>query len=168
MLKVWITYRDKKNFDATGRRCQKVLTVQCEHNSNRRCVSCDTMRYNDSFTKKYNSKCPAIKKQIVVRENDRWFNGELLKAKRLRRRLEDNWRKKRTPQSRALYVRARNDYNALVERVKRDYYNNESETMNDSKKRHKRLDDLLGLKKRSYLIVLVLKILLNSSIIRLM
>ena len=74
-----------------------------------------------------------------------------MKAKRLRRRLEDNWRKKRTPQTRALYVRARNDYNALVERVKRDYYNNESETMNDSKKRHKRLDDLLGLKKERIL-----------------
>ena len=74
-----------------------------------------------------------------------------MEAKRLRRKLENRWKRRKTPQSRASYVRVRNDYNALVERTKRDYYNNECKNMKDSKKLHKRLDDLLGLKKERIL-----------------
>ena len=156
VLKVWITYRDKKNFDATEFIEESIMnmsdsTVQCEHNSNGKCVSCYTEQFKSSFARKYDSKCPIIKKQIVVRENARWFNSELLDAKRLRRKLEYKWKRTRTPQSRASYVRARNDYNALVERTKRDYYNNECKNTKDSKRLHKRLDELLGIRKEKIL-----------------
>ena len=125
ILKIWITYRDKKNFDATGFIEESITDMsegifQCEHNPDGRCAGCHAERFNNSFNRKYNDTCPVIKKQIAVRENSKWYNSELLEAKRLKRKLEDRWRRKRTPQSRDSYARARNDYNVLLERTKRD------------------------------------------------
>ena len=156
ILKKWITYRDKKNFNAAefiedSIKDMTENSIQCEHNSNGICVNCYTMHFKVSFTKKYNSKCPVINKQIMVRENDRWFNSELLEAKRLRRKMEDRWKRLRTPQSRAAYTKVRNSYNNLVEKTKRNYYNNECKNMKDMKKLHKKLDDLLGLRKEKIL-----------------
>ena len=156
IIKKWITYRDKKNFDVAEFIEESMMDmsesiVQCEHKSNEICVNCYTVQFKRSFTRKYNMKCPVIKKQIVVRENDRWFNSELLEAKRLRRKMENRWKRAKTPQSRALYTKARNDYNALVERTKRNYYNNECKNMKDTKELHKKLDDLLGLRKEKIL-----------------
>ena len=125
--------------------------IWCEHRLNETCTSCYTVRYKGSFGRKYDTKCPKINKQIVVRENSRWYNNELLEAKRLRRKMEDRWKRGRTPQLRALYTKARNDYNALIEKTKKNYYNNECKKKNDMKKLHIELDDMLGIKKEKIL-----------------
>ena len=150
VLKVWITYRDKKNFDAVEfieKSVQDISesTAHCEHVSNGRCVTCQTVVYKDKFAGNYDNECPVIKKQIVVRENGKWYNSELLEAKRLRRKMEDRWRRRRTTESRTSYIRVRNDYNALIERTKREYYRNVGTNENN------KLDDLLGLRKEKIL-----------------
>ena len=156
VLRKWITYRDKENFDVVNFIDEGILemvdtNMQCEHNLNETCASCYSIRFKESFGRKYDSKCPVIRKQIVVRENVKWFNSELQKAKKMRRKMEDRWKRTRSLQSRALYNRARNDYNALIEKTKRNFYNNECKKMNNMKDLHRELDDLLGLKKEKIL-----------------
>ena len=151
-LKKWITYREKRNFDAENfievsvadMSCEN---IQCEHMVDGTCVGCYTKTYNNSFGKTYDTMCPMKRKQIVVHENVKWFNSELLKAKRLRRKMENRWRRAKSAQARASYNKARNDYNTLIEKTKRKFYNNESQKTNNMRKFHKTLDDLLGLKK---------------------
>ena len=156
VLRKWITYRDKKQFDAANFIDESTIEMsdmgrRCEHNQNERCASCYSKNFNEIFSKKYDSKCPIISKQIVVHENAKWFNSELLSAKRMRRKFENRWKRARSPRSRALYTKARNDYNALLEKTKRNFYNSECRKMNDVKKKHRELDDLLGLKKEKIL-----------------
>ena len=96
-------------------------------------------------------KCPIVEKQMVVRDNAKWFNKELLEAKRKRRKLEKRWKREKNRESRALYNTARNDYNTLIEKTKRKYYNNELKNTKDPRMLNKNLDDLLRLKKEKVL-----------------
>ena len=62
------------------------------------------------------------KADIVIRDNAKWFNKELLEAKRKRRKFEERWKRTKNREPRALYNKARNDYNTLIEKTKRKYY----------------------------------------------
>ena len=88
---------------------------------------------------------------MVVRDNAKWFNKELLEAKRKIRKLEERWKRAKSRESRALYNKARNDYNTLIEKTKRKYYNNVLKNNKDPRMLKKNLDDLLGLKKEKVL-----------------
>ena len=59
-----------------------------------------------------------MEKQIVIRDNAKWFNKELLEAKRKRRKFEERWKRAKNRESRALYNKARNDYSTLIEKTK--------------------------------------------------
>ena len=93
-MKKWITYREKENFDAKNFIEDSAVVMsgecmRCEHIVNETCVGCYVEKYNYSFGKTYDAKCPIKRKQIVVHEKVRWYNSELLKAKRLRRKMVD-------------------------------------------------------------------------------
>ena len=92
-----------------------------------------------------------MEKQIVIRDNAKWFNKELLEAKRKRRKFEERWKRTKNRESRALYNKARNDYNTLIEKTKRKYYNNALKNNKDPRMLNKNLDDLIGLKKEKVL-----------------
>ena len=87
----------------------------------------------------------------MIRDNVKWFNKELLEAKRKRRKLEGRWKRAKNRESRTLYNRARNDYNTLTEKTKRNYYNNELKSIKDPRMLNKNLDGLIGLKKEKVL-----------------
>ena len=87
----------------------------------------------------------------MIRDNAKWFNKELLEAKRKRRKFEERWKRTKNRESRALYNKARNDYNTLIEKTKRKYYNNALKNNKDPRMLNKNLDDLIGLKKEKVL-----------------
>ena len=83
----------------------------------------------------------------MIRDNAEWFNKELLKAKRKRRKLEERWKREKNRESRALYNKGRNDFDTLIEKTKRNYYSNALKNNKDPRMLNKNLNDLLGLKK---------------------
>ena len=108
-------------------------------------------RVKEVFNVNYSEKCPIVEKQIVIRDNAKWFNKELSEAKRKRRKFEDRWKRAKNRESRALYNKARNDYNTLIEKTKRNYYNNALKNNKDLRMLSKNLDGLIGLKKEKVL-----------------
>ena len=87
----------------------------------------------------------------MIRDNAKWFNKELLEAKRKRRKFEERWKRATNRESRALYNKARNDYNTLIEKTKINCYNNALKNNKDPRMLNKNLDDLIGLKKEKVL-----------------
>ena len=65
----------------------------------------------------------------MIKDNAKWFNKESLEAKRKRRKFEERWKRTKNRESRALYNKARNDYNTLIAKTKRKYYNNTLKTI---------------------------------------
>lgn len=41
------------------------------------CVSCFTFYSQSILASSYNDKCPEVTRQIIVKENAKWFNSEL-------------------------------------------------------------------------------------------
>ena len=115
------------------------------------CVNCYVKKSKEVFSENYSEKCPIVEKQIVIRDNAKWFNKELLEAKRKRRKFEERWKRTKNRESRALYNKARHDYNTLIEKTKRKYYNNVLKNNKDPRMLNKNLDDLIGLKKEKVL-----------------
>ena len=135
---VWmkkIICRDKTRFDAekfiedsTVKIRSKNVRCECTPNilngSHNHCVNCYVRKSKKVFSINYSEKCLIVEKQIVIRDNAKWFNKELLEAKRKLRKLEERWKRAMNRKSRALYNKARNDYNNIIEKTKRKYYNN--------------------------------------------
>ena len=94
-----------------------------------------------------------MEKQIVIIDNAKWFNKELLETKRKRRKFEERWKRAKNRESRALLNKARNDYNTLVEKTQRKYYNNalKKQYKSENVEQDPLLDDLIGLKKEKVL-----------------
>ena len=88
---------------------------------------------------------------MAVRNNAKWFNKELFEAKRKRRKLEERWKRANNRKSKALYNKARNDHNTLIEKTKRKYYNNALKNNKDPGKLNMNFNDLLGLKNKKVL-----------------
>ena len=97
-----ITYRNKTNFDAEKFIDDSVNEIRetdlnCECNpqniqtGDQICVSCTTDHRLNILSSNYNNTCPEVTKQIVVRENAKWFNRELHEAKKEKRRMEDKY-----------------------------------------------------------------------------
>ena len=136
MLKT-ITYRNTTNFDATefidksskeireiNLRCKCNLGKNCTNEQ--RCVNCYTSDSKEIFVLNYNDRCPEVTKQIKVRENTKWYNNELRKLKKNKRKTEDKWKRSLRSKSQEnwlLYKIARNEYNDLIEKTKKEYYN---------------------------------------------
>ena len=161
VVKKTITYRNKNNFDAETYIDESIKKIdenrrKCKCISENRqideetCVSCYTASRKNILAMNYNDICPEINKQIIIKENAKWFNSELREAKKKKRRLEDKWKRSNRLNKNKnweVYKTARNQYYALIEKTKRIYYNKEINETNNPRKIHACLDDLLGLKK---------------------
>ena len=98
VLRKKIICRDKTEFDAEkfiedstvkirseDVRCECTPTILSgNHNP---CVNCYVRKSKEVFSVNYDEKCPIVEKQIVIRDNARWFNKELLEAKRKKRKI---------------------------------------------------------------------------------
>ena len=155
-----ITYRDKKNFNAEkfiedSVKLIEDTCVNCECNSNDRseniCVNCTNDSSKKILASKYDETCPVLTKQIVIREKSRWFNNELLEAKKRRRKMEGRWKRAKTSENWLLYTTARNSYNQMVEKCKKKYFTELFAENKNTKIMHSNLDDLLGVKKERVL-----------------
>ena len=155
VLRKKIICRDKTGFDAEKFIEDSIVKirsedVRCECTPNilrgnhGPCVNCYVRKSKEVFSENYSEKCPIVEKQIVIRDNAKWFNKELLEAKRKRRNFEERWKRTKNRESRALYNKARNDYNTLIEKTKRKYYNNALKNNKNPRMLNKNLDDLIG------------------------
>ena len=95
----------------------------------------------------YNKKIKTIREH----EKSKWFNNELRAAKKCRRHMEDKWKRNKTAENWNNYKQVRNKYYTLVEENKKKYYNETFKKTKDSKEIHKKLEELLGLKKEKVL-----------------
>ena len=152
-----IKYRNKSEFDANKliRDCvsdinDMIVVCDCQtdkvHETGTECVSCYSKLSKNIMATTYDQCCPMVEKDIVIRDSSKWYTSELKKAKRERRRLEKRWNRKKTDESRERYVRARNDYNTLVEKTKKIHYLMVFRASSDSRTSHRTLDELLGIK----------------------
>jgi hypothetical protein len=92
--------------------------------------------------------CPVIKKEITECDFCPWYNSDIKKAKRKRRKAETIWRQNKTCVSRAEYLYQRNSVNRLIDHAKRDYYYGKiSECGGDYKKLYLLVNNLLGKRK---------------------
>ena len=93
VLRKKIIYRDKTGFDtekfiedSTVKIRSGDVRCECTPNilsgSHNPCVNCYIRKSKEVFSVNYSEKCPIVEKQIVIRSNAKWFNKELLKAKR--------------------------------------------------------------------------------------
>ena len=154
-----ISFRDKKSLrpDVVITKIISVIDNNknelCLHNIHvNECVMCYTKLYNDTSKKEYDTACPMIEKEIVVKDRAPWFNSEIRLAKREKRRAEYIWRRRRTNSTRNAYSEARNRYNSCIKQRKRDYFTNKiRDAGNDMNKLYLILDNLTGCKKKKKL-----------------
>ena len=103
-LRKKIIFRDKTWFDAekfiedsTVKIRSEDVRCECTPNilngNNSSCVNCYVRKGKEVFSVNYSEKCPIVEKQIVIRDNAKRFNKELLEAKRKRRKLEERWKR---------------------------------------------------------------------------
>ena len=113
VLRKKIICRDKTGFDAekfTEDSTEKIRRedVRCEctpnilSGSHNPCVNCYVRKSKEVFSVNYSEKCPIVEKQLVIRDNAKWFNKELLEAKRKRRKLKERWKRAKNRESRTL------------------------------------------------------------------
>ena len=164
-VKKKITFRTKRNFDADGfiDECLKDIkkeSFECKCNQvnsqvdNRKCVNCFVENSKNIMASSYNGKCPLVEKQIIIRENAKWFNGELYEAKKMKRKMEDKWKRSKKSDRELLWLQykaARNKYYDMIETNKKKYYNELFKSMKNHKQTQENLDELLGHKKEKIL-----------------
>ena len=154
-----IIFRDKKSLQPDGviRRITDAIINKrnelCPHNTLiKECVKCFTELYNVISKEEYDTACPVIEKEIIVKDNAPWFNSELKTAKREKRRAEYLWRRRRTSSSRRIYIEAKNRYNSRMKQRKSVFYRNKIKDVgNDMNKLYSVLDNLTGHKKKNRL-----------------
>ena len=159
-----ITYRKKTNYNAEKFIEKSVLEIREKRENNnsfcescrslQSCVNCFTRSSKTIMANNYDNICPEETKEIIVRENAKWYNSELREAKKNKRKMEDKWkRSKKSMKSEYwnLFKVARNKYNNLIEKTKREYFSKLFGKKENQKKCHENLNNLLGMKKEKIL-----------------
>ena len=126
-----IYFRNKVGFSAVtfiskiSQNFNEDTAGECVHNDlliKSNCVNRLTNIYNQVIKTKYNNVCPMLEKVINVKDRSPWFYGEILTLKREKRRKECKCRNERSVVAWEDYKNARNHYNDLISRSKRNYY----------------------------------------------
>ena len=109
------------------------------------CCNCLAECYNQTLRGLYVEMCPVVEKEIVVKESEPWFNTTIKLARKKRRWLEREWRKKRTADSRLNYTRSKNEVNRLIRKTKEEFFRSRArESKGDMKKLSALFNNLLG------------------------
>ena len=100
------------------------LNSACAHENQNiiNCVDCLVEKYNNLLKEDYDSRCPLIHKEIVVKENSPWFNGEILNMKRDKRRKEQRWHRLKTNNAYEEFKQAKNRYIYHIKIRKAEFY----------------------------------------------
>lgn len=116
------------------------------------CHECLYDLYNTVTRVEYEKMCPVRTKNVVIKDESPWFNDEILKAKKEKKKKEKLWRRCKTNDARREYNQARNFEKRLIEHRKREFYK-EKTTLAGSNinKLYKVLDNLAGSRKRNKL-----------------
>lgn len=154
-----ITYRSKRNFESqlliTEIKDELLVRKQdiCAHTrQTAECTTCFTSLYNNIARVKYENMCPVLEKQIVIVDSAPWFNADIQRAKRVKKKFERLWRRQQTDEARENFKRARNAENKLIVQRKREYYMIKAgEAGADMSKLYMTLDNLTGNKRKNKL-----------------
>ena len=79
--------------------------------------------YNETLRSVLDIYAPVLSRDIIVRPRAPWFNEDIRKAKRTRRRAETKWRTTRLPADLAAFKKERNCVMNLMNEARRVYYN---------------------------------------------
>ena len=79
--------------------------------------------YNETLRSVLDIYAPVLSRDIIVRPRAPWFNEDIRKAKRTRRRAEKKWRTTRLPADLAAFKKERNCVVNLMNEARRVYYN---------------------------------------------
>ena len=154
-IKKKITFRNKSNMrpDVLISKAMEALALKkteectCKLNGSPKATCCICLAdcYNDTLKTLYEEMCPIVEKEIIISDREPWFNSNIREARKKRRRLESEWRKKRTNESRLNYTKYKNEVNRLIKKRKEEYYRTKAmEGKGDMKKLKSIFDDLLG------------------------
>ena len=116
--------RKWKNFNVTKFEEDLMSCKLCDpfFLTNADCASSLLSEYNQILKSLCDIHAPLTKIKKFVREPVPWFNSDILSAIRVRRRLENMWRKTKKPTDRAKFVLQRNFVKNLVIKAKSQYY----------------------------------------------
>ena len=78
--------------------------------------------YNETLRSVLDTYAPVLSRDIIVRPRALWFNEDIRKAKRTRRRAEKKWRTIRLPADLVAFKKERNRVVNLMNEARRDYY----------------------------------------------
>ena len=89
--------------------------------------------------------CPILEKTIIVKDRSPWFNGELARKKKEKRRKECKWRRLNTESTWEEYKNVKNENNELIKVTKVTYYRRKiQEAGSDMNKLYKLFNSLTG------------------------
>lgn len=155
-----IKFRSKRNFDpdllidTIYNDISSQRFDSCVHGTLKKCecLTCFDDLINSVAKNRYELMCPFVEKEIVIKDSAPWYNGDVDRAKKEKKRKERRWRRHGTELCRLEYVQARNNERKVIIARKHEYYKNKTELAADkSHKLHKILDNLIGKKKCSRL-----------------
>ena len=63
--------------------------------------------YNTISKEEYDTACPIIEKEIIVKDRAPWFSADIRSVKREKRRAEYLWRRRRSSSTRRAYTKAK-------------------------------------------------------------
>ena len=107
--------------------------------------------YNSVLKDIVDKHAPEKSRVIVVRADAPWYTSELVKEKRLRRKLERKYNKTKLAVDKERLDNQRNIYNHLLTQAKQDYFKTKIETAETSKDLYKVCDNLLNREQKSVL-----------------
>ena len=107
--------------------------------------------YNSVLKDIVDKHAPEKSRVIVVRANAPWYTSELVKEKRLRRKLERKYNKTKLAVDKERLDNQRNIYNHLLTQAKQDYFKTKIETAETSKDLYKVCGNLLNREQKSVL-----------------
>ena len=161
-IKKTITFRNKTNFQPDCLIVEVVGTLNSKMRENcvcnqegpekAACCKCLSDIYNHTLMSAYETMCPLIDKEIIVTDQEPWFDSTIKEARKKRRWLEKDWRRKRTTESRECFTRSRNEVNRLIKKRKEVYFRTQArERMGNMKKLYALFNNLLGKTKEKVL-----------------
>ena len=107
--------------------------------------------YNSVLKDIVDKHAPEKSRVIVVRADAPLYTSELVKEKRLQRKLERDYNKTKLAVNKERLDHQRNIYNHLLTQAKQDYFKTKIETAETSKDLYKVCDNLLNLQQKSVL-----------------
>ena len=101
-------------------------------------------QYNDQLSQLLDKHAPMKKAKLVIKPRALWYTPSIAKAKRLRRKLERQWRRTKLTVHQQMFKEQRQQVSSLIRKTRATYYNNKvTECAGDQKALFSIVDKLL-------------------------